>query len=174
MVNDKKLEELLLNLQAGKESAFEQIYRMTDQSVFAYLLSIIRNRDTAQDLMQDAYLKIRSNIHSYQPQGKPLAWIFTICRNLALGEIRRINRTTQQAADPSQKLLESGYEEHLIEGLVLRSTLSLLGSIDRQILLLHVISGMKHREIALFLQLPLGTVLWRYNRAIKILRIHLA
>lgn len=169
-----QLERLLLELQKGSEGAFEQIYRMTDQSVFAYLLSLIRNRDTAQDLMQETYLRIRSGIKSYRPRGKPLAWIFTICRNLALIEIRRANLAARRESDAQPLLFLPGCEEQLVEGVVLRNALTILDSIDRQILLLHAVSGMKHREIAGFLDLPLGTVLWRYNRSIKALRERLA
>ena len=45
-----------------------------------------------------------------------------------------------------------------------------LSLIDRQIVILHIIHGYKNREIAKFLNLPLGTVLWRYNKSIKVLK----
>lgn len=63
--------------------------------------------------------------------------------------------------------------ENLADAMVLRSALEILKEDERQIVLLHASAGLKHREIAADLQMPLATVLSKYNRAIKKLKQYL-
>ena len=69
--------------------------------------------------------------------------------------------------------LQFSYVTDPTDRLVLESALRILGEEERQILLLHCVAGMKHREIAQDLGMPLSTVLSRYNRSLKKLRTHL-
>lgn len=170
------LEALIRRIAEGDVSAFETLYRSTDQMLYAYILSIAGNPHDAQDLMQDVYLKIRSGAHRYTPLGKPMAWIFTIAKNLAFMKVRNGQRTT--AADPEE--LE-GFSAEKAESpdswedaLVLREAMGLLSAEERQIVFLHAISGMKHREIAAMTVLPLSTVLSKYVRSLAKLKKHLS
>ena len=141
-----RLEERLLPLVGqGDPEAFEVLYRSTEKAVYALALSILRNPHDAEDIVQETYLKVRAAAHLYVPQGKPLAWMFTIARNLCYMKFR----------------------------LVLEAALKALGEEERQVVLLHAASGLKHREIARDLGLPLSTVLSRYSRALKKLQRYL-
>ena len=82
-------ESLLIGIAEGNRQAFEMLYEKTRKSIYAYALSILKNPADAEDVMQDTYLKIRSAAHLYRPEGKPLAWMFTITRNICLMRIRQ-------------------------------------------------------------------------------------
>ena len=56
---------------------------------------------------------------------------------------------------------------------VLQQALASLGDVERQVVLLHAVTGLKHREIAALLEMPLATVLSKYHRALKKLRVQL-
>ena len=71
-------DSLMQKVADGDRAAFEQLYCITQNSVYCFLLSIVKSHSTAEDLMQDTYLSVRKSIQHYIPQGKPLAWIFTI------------------------------------------------------------------------------------------------
>ena len=168
-----RLEERLLPLVGqGDPEAFEVLYRSTEKAVYALALSILRNPHDAEDIVQETYLKVRAAAHLYVPQGKPLAWLFTItkklCRDLLRGQSR-----TEAAPDGAEDDLRFSYVSDPTDRLVLESALRILGEEERQILLLHCVAGMKHREIAQDLGMPLSTVLSRYNRSLKKLRTHL-
>jgi DNA-directed RNA polymerase specialized sigma subunit, sigma24 homolog len=75
-------EGLFKKIGQGDANALEQLYYLTERSLYAYALSLSKNHDEALELMQETYLKILSAAHLYQSMGKPLAWIFTIARNL--------------------------------------------------------------------------------------------
>ena len=82
-------ESLFSRIEAGEKEAFCTLYQQTSNAVFSYALSLLRNRTDAEDAMQETFLKIRSAAHLYTPMGKPMAWIFTITRNICMMKYRR-------------------------------------------------------------------------------------
>ena len=165
-------EQLLVLVGEGDTLAFETLYRQTERAVYALALSILKNHDDAQDVAQETYLKVRAAAHLYVPQGKPLAWLFTITKNLCRDFLRTQGRTEQESEDPDYDVRLS-YVSDPTDRLVLEGALKALGEEERQVVLLHAVSGLKHREIARDLGQPLSTVLSRYNRAIKKLQRYL-
>ena len=152
------------------------LYHNTDRPVYSFILSIMKNPQDAEEVMQETYMKIWTSASSYQSQGKPLAWIFTIARNLCYMKFR----DQKHRADMGLEEL-TGEEtgelclplENLADAMALRAALELLKEDERQIVLLHASAGLKHREIAASLGMPLATVLSKYNRSIKKLKQNL-
>ena len=168
-----QLEERLLPLVGqGDSEAFEVLYRSTEKAVYALALSILKNPHDAEDIVQETYLKVRAAAHLYVPQGKPLAWLFTITKNLCRDLLRGQSRT-EAAPDGAEDDLRFSYVSDPTDRLVLEAALKALGEEERQVVLLHAASGLKHREIARNLGLPLSTVLSRYSRALKKLQRYL-
>ena len=169
-------EELLKRVGAGDTDAFRQLYHNTDRTVYSFILSILKNPQDAEEVMQETYLKIWTSAASYHSQGKPLAWIFTIARNLCYMRFRDLKWQADLGLDELNGE-ETGELclplENLADAMVLRSALEILKEDERQIVLLHASAGLKHREIAADLQMPLATVLSKYNRAIKKLKQYL-
>ncbi len=155
----------MLLLQRGDEQAFEVIYNETRRGLFAFILSICRNYHTAEDMMQTAYIRLRTTIASYKTGSSAYAWLYTIAKNVTLNEIKRQKRETltdmenPDAAFGSYRMNEEGSPVTAVMNRV-------LGETERQIVTLHVVAGFKHREIAEILDKPLGTVLWTYNNAL--------
>lgn len=168
-----RLEERLLPLVGqGDSEAFEVLYRSTEKAVYALALSILKNPHDAEDIVQETYLKVLAAAHLYVPQGKPLAWLFTITKNLCRDLLRGQSRT-EAAPDGAEDDLRFSYVSDPTDRLVLEAALKALGEEERQVVLLHAASGLKHREIARDLGLPLSTVLSRYSRALKKLQRYL-
>ena len=169
-------EKLLKRVAAGDAEAFRQLYHNTDRTVYSFILSILKNPQDAEEVMQETYLKIWTSAASYQSQGKPLAWIFTIARNLCYMRFRDQKRQADIGLDDLNGE-ETGEVclplENMTDAIVLKSALEILKEDERQIVLLHASAGLKHREIAADLQMPLATVLSKYNRAIKKLKQYL-
>lgn len=165
-------ESLLPRIAAGDREAFAAFYRQTDRAVYGFALSILKNRQDAEDIMQDTYLRILNAAASYQSHGKPLAWVLTIARNLALMRLRTADRTRPEDPENVESALSPAGDgtESALDRLVLRGALSHLADQERQIVILHAVTGMKHREIAQLLQLPLPTVLSKYTRALAKLK----
>jgi len=170
---DKKLkidETLFARIAADDMAAFEELYRATERSVFAFALSILKNHDDALDVAQDTYLKIRAAAHLYQPMGKPLAWVFTITRNLAITKIRTRKRDDGLPVTDLENDLSFSYVTDSGDKLVLQTAFKILNDQEREIIILHAVSGFTHREIAESLDVPLSTVLSKYHRGLKKLK----
>ena len=154
-------------------AAFEEFYRLTERTIYAFVLSTLKNHDDALDVVQDTYLKIRAAAHLYQPMGKPMAWVFTIARNLAISKIRSKQKNDSLTLTDLENDLNFSYVSDKEDRLVLQTALKILNNEETQIILLHAISGFTHREIAKSLEMNLSTVLSKYHRGLKKLKKHL-
>lgn len=160
-------DQLMRQVAAGDDQAFAQLYLCSQHAVYALLLSLVKNPATAEDLMQDTYLSIRQSVKAYIPQGKPMAWIFTIAKNLAYQELRRVKKQGAENYDDNEEVYGEDKISQAIDNIVLRSALTILEERERKIVLLHVAAGMKFVEIASLTETPLGTVLSSYHRAMR-------
>lgn len=161
------LEEWITRIAAGEKDAVAGLYRETREAVFGFSLSIVKNPHNAEEIMQETYLKIWSSAAAYRPQGKPMAWILTIAKNLALSRFREQKRMASLTEEQWRSVPDSGALFSSEDRMVLETALRVLSDQERQILLLHALSGLKHREIADLLELPLPTVLSKYHRSRK-------
>ena len=166
-------EELLERIGRDDNQALAELYESTYSVLSSYVLSLVCDPDEAQDLVQETYLKIRASAHLYKRQGKPLAWIFTIAKNLARNSLRQTGKTVGEGEENWENDLRFSYVTDPSDRLVLEAALSILNEEERSVLLLHAVSGVRHHEIAKDLGIPLSTALSRYHRALKKLKKHL-
>ena len=169
-------EGLLLQVAAGDQEAFRKLYEDTDRTIYGFILSIVKNPQDAEEVMQETYMKVWTSAPGYRAQGKPLAWMFTIARNLCYMRFREQKHRSDLGLDDLDGA-ETGQLcpqiEDAADKLVLKAALKTLKEEERQIVLLKNSSGLKHREIAEVLGMPLATVLSKYNRAMKKLERYL-
>lgn len=168
---DAVYEELIEKVGKDDSQAFEELYHATDRAVYGFALSILKNRQDAEDIMQDTYLKIRASAHLYQKRGRPMAWILTITKNLALMQLRVQSRLSETPPEEA-RMGEEDKTDQSLDRLILKTALENLKQEERQIVTLHA-AGIKNREIAQVLGIPLGTVLSKRARALKKLKQHI-
>ena len=168
-----ELDNWITAIAANDLDALADLYHATSSSVYAFCVSILKNAHDAEDMLQECYLSIHASAPSYRPSGKPMAWIMTIARNLCLMRLRQASRTEELSLDDWKDYLETNEELTTIDRIVLTECMSRLSDQERQIVVLHAVSGFKHREIAQLLELNLSTVLSKYNRAIHKLKYYL-
>lgn len=167
------LEQLIPKMAEGSTGALEEIYSITKTAVYGFALSILKNPHTAEDVMQDTYIRLYGAASGYRPQGKPMAWILTIVRNLALMKLRSADQN-QTPYDEGWLISAPGdFAQESVDKITLHAALSILSDQERQIVILHGLSGLKHREISALLALPLSTVLSKYKRALSKLEKHI-
>ena len=172
-IQDKnsRIEELLSIIANGDTASMGLLYDLIKTDVFAYALSKMGNKHDADDIMQDTFVQLYKYAKQYTPKGKPMAWIIRIELNLIRRHFQLKSRTTP--FDESFENTPSGenFEEGVINNAFLREIMKTLNEEEREVITLHIVSGMKHREIAKLLEKPLSTVLSKYNRAIKKLQL---
>lgn len=160
----KNLEKLLQDVAKGDKVAFRAVYDATSAKLFAVAVRILKRADLAEDVMQDAYLKIWDAAPNYSPQlGSPVGWMVAITRNRAIDVLRkrvevRLDNENEQleqaddAPDPYQ-LAEQSNELKALLG-----CMENLSPQQRQCLLMAYYYGYTHDEIAAQMKKPVGTI----------------
>lgn len=166
-------EDLFKRIGANDMEALDELYRITERALYAYTLSLVKNHVETLDLMQETYVKVISAAHLYKPMGKPLAWMFTITKNLYFSHLRKNKRVQYLEYGELGNDIRFSYITDPEDKIVLEAAIGQLSEEELQIVLLHAVTGMKHREIAENIGLSLSTTLSKYHRALKKLRSHL-
>ncbi len=166
----KVLESLLARIAKGDKEALGELYERTSAAVFGFAMSMASTPSDAEDVLHDTYLAVYSSAESYAAKGKPMAWIMTIAKNLARMRMRKARRQLDIADDDWGHYLAAKSEVSSDERVLLQTAMKILSDDEQQIVMLHAVAGVKHREIAALLDMPTATVLSKYSRAIKKLR----
>ena len=168
---DAALEDCIARIAGGDKDALADLYSRTRPAVYGFALSIVKNAHDAEDILHDAYLQVWNAAGGYRRQGKPMAWVLTITRNLAISRLREHGRTEPLVQEDWQDRLADNPAVTHEDRMMLEAVLSALSDEERQIVTLHALTGLRHREIAALLGLPLPTVLSKYSRALKRLQL---
>ncbi len=178
---NEPLQALLARMARGEEAALASFYDATVARVYALARRIVRETQTAEEIVSDVYLQIWQQAERYDPgRGPVLAWLMTVCRSRALDRLRR-----RDAADPypePDRLRPDLYRDdigplELVAALEqasrVRAALAELDEKEQRLLALAFFQGLSHREIAAHTRMPLGSVKTVLRRAVEALRARL-
>lgn len=167
-----ELAVLLLRVGAQDRVAFKQLYDATSRRLFGLALRILKRRDAAEDVLQDAFVRVWLHAARYDPdRGAPMPWLWRILRNAAIDRLRRDHADHADIDDYAERL--SAPEAPVDARIDLSSGLSKLGAKKSHALGLAFVDGYTHEEIAEELAAPLGTVKSQLRRSLEQLRHHL-
>jgi RNA polymerase sigma-70 factor (ECF subfamily) len=168
-----ELETLVEQCRAGDEGAWEALVRRTQGRVFGLCFHYLRDREEAREVAQETYIRIYRALDSFDGSGSFLAWSVRIARNCCLDRLRKQKITPTFGAaemddpDNHREFVEPGesFVDTHVRHELLRRALEGMSAINREMILLKDIQGLKQREIADLLSIPIGTVKARSNRA---------
>ena len=164
------LDTYLERMAQGEQTGLAGLYHATRDAVYAFALSLLKNAHDAEDVMQETYLALWNAAPSYQSQGKPMAWMLTVTRNLCLQKLRQRQKQADLPQEDWEPWLWAKEGLSQEDRLLLEHCLDQLDDRERQVVVLHAVAGLRHREIAQLLGLPLSTSLSKYARALKKLK----
>lgn len=162
-------DELIVRTAGGDMAALERLYREMFRPVYAFVMTIVRDAHTAEDITQDVFVKVYTGASDFSPNGFGRAWMMRIARNLALNAVSRRRETEGEEALEGLRAPDRP-EDSAIARLALRQAMRELTDDERRIITLHAAAGMKLAEIAEALEQPLGTIKWKHASALKKLR----
>ena len=155
-------DDLILRLRARDERAMTDFYRHYRPALLTAVLRLVRNRHTAEDLLQEGMLKVWLSIEAYDPdRGRLFTWAARICCNAAIdylrtGRARLLARSASLEDTPA--LHQAAPTEFHPEHIGVADWLLPLRPHHRQVLDLLYLQGYTQLEAAAALQVPLGTV----------------
>ena len=175
----------------GRESAFRELIGRYERPVFSLIYRLVRDRERAEDLAQDTFIKVLNHLERYDPSYKLSSWIFKIAHNTALDHLRRkvpetlsldgsphartaaeIEATTISPASGEENPEEYASSKEL--GAEFERAIGLLRPEYRTAIVLCHVEGRPYEEIASIMDVPLGTVKTFIHRARKELMRELA
>ena len=168
--------------QQGRESAFRELVRRYERPVFSLVFRMVRDRETAEELAQETFIKVLNNVDRYQPQFKFSSWLFKIANNIAIDHLRKrqivtismdgsphaataaeAEATSFDVAIRQESALEEMEAREL--GSEIEKAIAKLRPEYRSCIMLRHVEGRSYEEIAATLDLPLGTVTTYIHRA---------
>jgi RNA polymerase sigma-70 factor, ECF subfamily len=174
--------EVVALAREGRDAAFRELIRRYERPVFSLVFRLVRDRDAAEDLAQETFVKVLNNIDRYRPEFKFSSWLFKIANNVAIDSLRRrslqtvslegsrwatstdeMQATSVRAADASESPLEELESREL--GSAIEKAIAELRPEYRACILLRHVEDRSYEEIAATLDLPLGTVKTYIHRA---------
>jgi RNA polymerase sigma-70 factor (ECF subfamily) len=152
--------ELLSRTADGDRASFRKIYAHAAGRLFALCLRMLRNREEAEDVLQEAFIKIWERSYLYDPaKGEAMAWLAAITRNAALDRLRKPGRNSV----PYDEAVIDEIDSHMAaldpgSASDLRHCLEKLREDYRKVVVLAYVNGMAHDELSVLLGCPVGTV----------------
>jgi len=187
-LREKSDQDVVALAKEGEEEAYRELIRRYERPVFALIFRMVRNRELAEDLSQETFVKVLNAIQSYRPEFKFSSWVFKIANNAAIDHIRKreldtlslegsphadtpelIEATALQISGRAESQLEEVENREL--GGTIEQAIERLRPEYRACILLRHVEGRTYEEIAEILNLPLGTVKTYIHRARNELRI---
>ena len=167
---------------AGSEVAYRELVRRYQRPVFSLVYRMVRDRELAEDLTQETFVKVLNAIDRYRPEYKFSSWIFKIANNAAIDHLRRreldtlsldggpdamtpdrVQATSLQLSDGAESQLDELEAREL--GTQIERAIGALRPEYRSCIIMRHVEGRAYDEIAEVLDLPLGTVKTYIHRA---------
>ena len=175
---DASDEELITQFQNGNESAFSLLVSRFKNPLMNYVYRYIGDRDEAEDIVQETFVKVYNNANAYKPIAKFSTWIYTVAGNLARTAIRRkkigqvfsIFKLRRDEDGGSFDIPDMTYSaekrvEERFRSDAIQKALGELEESHREIIILSDIQEFSYEEICTITGLKMGTVKSRLNRA---------
>jgi RNA polymerase sigma-70 factor (ECF subfamily) len=163
-------QEFISKLRTKDRVCFEQLYDMYAGAIFSTLLGIVKDKQTAEDMLQESFFKVWKNIESFDPSKASIyTWLLNISRNTALDYLRRTNVRRNISGD-QERAAEPVVNSINTNTIGLDKSFKYLTDEQTQVIKAVYYNGLTYQEAAEVLQIPLGTVKSRMRNALITLK----
>lgn len=182
-MKEEQFAQCMKRIAAGDRDGLKEIYAEYLPYLYSVVYGVLQHKETAEDVTSDVFLRIWNTADKYKPGGGHKAYLATIARNMAIDELRKRKREVlmsgntgedDEGAGPDEigraASGDTGPEEEVIEDLALKEALDRLKPAEREVVSMKILSEMTFQEISQALNVPMGTITWRYQAAIKKLK----
>lgn len=172
-IKAKDLKELFNQIKSNDDTAFEEFYTKYNKLIYKIAFSILKNKSDAEDITQIVFEKIYSMDKENLPTKNETSWIYSVTKNVTLNYLKS-NRNNINLDDIYE--IEDNNQEisKIIDQENYNRLISKLNDNEKEIVSLKIISNFSFEEIGKILNMPTGTVKWRYYKAINTLKLLLS
>lgn len=184
-MTDVQFDKAMKKMQKGDKNALKGIYSDYVGYIYSCIYNVVKNRENAEDLTGDFFLKLWDISGNYKPGSGHRAWMARIARNMSIDFLRKRKRETltDTMGDAADQEKENGngttiydtetkspVEDEVISDISMKEALLKLTNEEREVVNMKIMGELTFREISEIMNLSMGTVTWKYQSAIKKLR----
>lgn len=176
-MTDSRFESCILLIRQGDKGGLKEIYTEYCKIIYSVMLSVVHNQADAEDLTSDFFLKLWHRLSDTYKAGKGhKRWLTVAARNMAVDFLRKQSHTELTIDNPqedednsphTEPVSDDNTEETVLGNLSVLEALGKLRDDEREIINFKIFVGFTFKEIAKTLDMPLGTVTWKYRSAIN-------
>ena len=160
---------MVLLLKQREQSAFSYLYDHYSGALYSIILNIVPDRDLANDVLQEVFIKIWKQIDSYDNyKGRLFTWMLNVARNASIDAVRSKGyQKSQQSRELTENVISAGGSTELnTDKIGLRKVVNTLKEDHRILIVLSYFEGFTQDEISKMLSIPLSTVKTRMRGAL--------
>jgi len=185
-VNEQQFENAVARMVQGDKTGLKEIYLNYAGYIYRIIYEVLQNKENAEDVTSEFFIRLWDKAEQFKPGNGHKGYLAVIARNMAVDFLRKHKKEElsallqdlgQEGEEDNKgsiiKLAEdktNQVEEQVIGSMTISQALELLKPSERQIISLKVLGEMTFKEIAAAMEIPMGTVTWKYQNAIKKLR----
>ena len=166
-MNIDRINELFICLKNNELNYFDEFYNLTHEYIFYNIVKIVDSFEDSEDILQDTYIYFLNKIGTINRNSSPSGYLLLTAKHTAIDFLIKQNRLifSEDYINYNYYVEYTKSDNGLIK--ILNEKLS---KEDLEIIILHVLDELTFNEISKFKNIPLGTILWKYNKIIKYLR----
>lgn len=174
MLKPEEIAKVVDRVKAGDAEAFEQLYDAYSPAMYGISIKIVGQADIAEDVVQEAFVKIWKNIASYsKKKGSIFTWMLNICRNAAIDKYRKLSKKRAEPIHNEENIVSVGkahQSNQNINTIGIQDLVKVLPAEEQLVLEYLYFKGYTQKEASEELGIPLGTVKTRSRKAIRSLK----
>lgn len=187
-MNEREFEEAVARMVQGDKNGLKVIYENYAGYIYRIIYEVLQSRENTEDVTSEFFIRLWDKAEQFKPGSGHKGYLAAMARNLAVDFLRKHKREELTAmmqdlgAEPETeenrgtKIKQgridnsSSVEQEAVGNMTIEQALAALKPAERQIVSLKVLGELTFKEIAECMDIPMGTVTWKYQNAIKKLR----
>ena len=175
-------ENLLVKYRDGNDQAFDKIIKDYGNQLYNFILRLVGNHESAEDIFQETFVRVLRNIDRYKPSAKLLTWLIQIAKNLCYDHFKKESLRAHQSLS-----IEIGSEEYTLDSIIedsnqpppqdlmilaedrklVREAIEKLSTKKKEVILLRIYESLPYRDISEITGDPEGTLKYRVYEAVR-------
>lgn len=173
MKNQEEIKVIFKELIKGNKKAVEDLYRKYYKMIYGVVFSILKNKEDSEDIVQIVFSKLYEIDKDKLPKNKEATWLYTVTKNETLMFLRK--KKHHYDIETIYNIENDNNEiDKIIDKESYNQLISKLNNKEKEIISLKIIANLSFEQISILLGEPIGTIKWRYYKAIHILKIILS
>jgi len=169
-VDKKELSEVFIELKNNNKIAFEKLYSKYNKLVYSIAFSILKNKTDSEDIVQTVFTKLYTISKDKLPTQKQASWLYSLTKNESITLLRKKRKNID--IDSIYEIEDKDNEVNdIIDQIEFNMLISKLDDKEKQVVSLKILANLSFEEIGKLLDVPTGTVKWRYYKSIHTLKI---